>query len=175
MMLRVFSQRLDGAAAEQPEIAGVGRDVDAADTLHQRIEQVSRATLERAFARACDPLCVDHVGPALAPSGDQLRDQLRRVLKIGVDHDHRCAARVVQAGGQCHLLAEVARQVEHGDPGITRAQLVEHGHRAIAAPVIDEQDLGALAQPIQAGGETAMELDQHRLLIVGGHDDGKLW
>ena len=65
-----------------------------------RLTQLSPAALAA--------LGVDHVEPA-APAGDQVGDHLGRVLQVGVDHDHRVAARVVEPGGDGDFLAEVAR------------------------------------------------------------------
>ena len=57
---------------------------------------------------------MDHV-EALAPLGEQVRDQLWRVLLAGVDDHGRGAAGMIEAGGQRQFLAEVARQAQQLD------------------------------------------------------------
>ena len=114
MLFAQLQQRIQGAAAHQPEIAGIGGQMHlAADALHQPIKRGGGRLFQPGFAGAGIALRIGNI-KALAPGGDQVWDYLRRVLQIGVNHDHCLRpARVIQAGGQRNLLAEIAAQIEH--------------------------------------------------------------
>ncbi len=83
-----------------------------------------------------------HLG-AVAPGRDQLRDQFRRMLEIGIHHDHRAAARMAQARAQRLLMAEIAGEGEIADRGIGGGRGADRRQRAVARAVIDEHDLVA--------------------------------
>lgn len=93
----------------------------------------------RAVSRAAPG--VDHV-VALAPVFHQFRDQLGRVLQIGVDHDDRIAPTVIEAGGQSDLLAEVAAQVDDRYSRVAVVERFEQLAGGVPAAVVGEDDLG---------------------------------
>ena len=112
-------QRVERRAVEEAEVAGVGLELDLGEPAHERVEPARGGELEARLALALAALG-DHDVGALAPALDQLGDQLRRVLEVAVDHHHRVPARVVEAGGERHLVAERAREVEHADARVVR-------------------------------------------------------
>jgi uncharacterized protein (DUF934 family) len=104
--------------------------------LKQLVKPRGRRELEGRLAFALLAHRVDHVG-ALAPLGDHVRDQLRRVLQVGVDHRHHVAHSVLQASRQGGLVAEVARQVDHPHAAVARGDLIEQPRRVVAGAVVD--------------------------------------
>ena len=104
------------------------------------------------------PLGVDHV-EAVVPAGHERGDHLRRVLQVGIDHDHRIAAGVLQPGGGGDLLAEVARQVDHRNARLGAVQGFHQQERGIAAAVVDV-DCFPRTQQIHHRRQPPMELRQ---------------
>ena len=108
---------------------------------------------------------------------DQPLDQIRRMLAVAVDEQHGAAPRVVEAGKQRRLLAEIARQRNHLDVDAGRRQVAGDGERAVAAAVIDIDDLAGQ----RAGrGEALRDVDQPavhagepRRLVIDRHHDGQ--
>ena len=107
-------QIVDHAPRHQPEVAGVHRNVDRRHAADEAIEQRRRRALEPGLAVARAALGVDDV-EALAVFFVERRDQLGRILQVGVhDHDGRAAAHV-DAGGNRDLMAEVSAEVHRLD------------------------------------------------------------
>ena len=97
----------------------------------------------------------------------------RRVLQVGIDDDNRLgAARVVEAGGERRLLAEIAAERDHRDFGARALQHRQQFRRAVRGAVIDIDDLPAQPDASHDGNEAALEFLDHLDFVVGGHDDG---
>ncbi len=89
-------QRVERAAVEQAEVARVVLQLDLGELVEQRVEPARGAELEARLAR---PLLADGVDDVAArpPVVEHRRDQLGRVLKVGVEHHHGVALRRGQA------------------------------------------------------------------------------
>ena len=96
---------------KSPVSAGIGVLRQAAD---HAIERMRGRALEPALAFALQARAVDVV-VAFAPLGDELRDQLRRILAVGIEDQRGAVVDMVQARGQRSFLAEVARQPQQAD------------------------------------------------------------
>ena len=128
-----LQQRVQRPAIEQAEVAGVRLEVDLGEFVEQLVEPRGGRELERGLALA--PLAHGiHDVRALAPLRDHLADQLRRILQIGVEHRDGVAGRVLQAGGERGLVAEVARQMDHAHARVARGDRVEQLGRAVLLP-----------------------------------------
>jgi hypothetical protein len=46
---------------------------------------------------------------------------------------------------------------------------------AVAAAVVDQQQLERLIEALQRGDDAAIEMGKNRLLVVDGRDDGERW
>ncbi len=158
-------QRVQRAAVEQAEVAGVRLEVDLGELVEQLVEPRGGGELEGGLALALLAHRVDDVG-ALAPLGDHLGDQLRRVLQVGVDHRDDVADRVLQAGGERGLVAEVARQVDDAHARVGRGHAVEQLGRAVGAAVVDEHQLELVVG--DRGARARDELLDQLLLVVDG-------
>ena len=163
-------QRVQRAAVEQAEVAGVGLEVDLGELVEQLVEPRGGGELEGGLALALLAHRVDDVG-ALAPLGDHVGDQLRRVLQVGVDHRDDVADGVLEAGGQRGLVAEVARQVDDAHARVGGGDPVEQLGRAVGAAVVDEHQLELVVGDRRAGARDEL-LDQ-LLLVVDGRDDAE--
>ena len=165
-------QGIDHPAIHQAEVARVARDVDLADGLQEPIEERIGGTLEEMFLSPRPDGIDDLV--ARIPEPDEVAEQLGRVLQVGVHHHDGPPPRVVDAGRDGRLVAEIAGQVERHDPRVARCQGVEQTGRRIAAAVIDEDDLGRDAEVIDRGGDAAVQLGDVLLLVEEGDDDADL-
>jgi hypothetical protein len=79
---------------------------------------------------------VDDIG-AGAPAREQRRDQLGRILKVGVHVDDDIAARGGHPGQHAFGHAEPARQVQDLDARVPFAFLQQNGQRRIGGCVVD--------------------------------------
>ena len=132
------------ATVHQAEVARVERDVDIGDALQQTVEEAGGPEFELGFALAVGTHGIDDF-IALAPFFDHARDRLRRVLQIGVHHDHGVALGKVGPGGNGDLMAEVAAEIEILTRGSLRVQIEQQRERTVAAAVIDADQLPRLA------------------------------
>ena len=136
--LAVLAQLVDHLAVDEPEVPGVLGDVDRGHLAEEPVEAVGGELLERrVLARAA--LRIDDV-EALFPLLEQLQRDPRRVLHVAVHDDRGVRVDQVEPGGDGHLVPEVARQLDHGDPGVAVAQLGELLERAVAAAVVDVEE-----------------------------------
>ena len=118
------------------------------EAVEQAVEQAGEAALDRALVGAARALAVDH-DVALAPARDEALDHLGRVLEVGV-HDHDGApARVVEAGRDRHLLAEIAAERHRADPRLRGVAGANRRKRIVLAAVIDEHDLPGRGDPLE--------------------------
>ena len=152
---------------KSPTFSGKGTSPSIA---HEAIERRGRGLLQPAVAVAQAALRIDHV-VAVMPGGDQSRDHLRRILQVGVDDDHRIALRMVEPGGGGDLLAEIARQVDHGDVAVGLPQHLDDAERGVAAAVVDVDDLPRCAQRRHRRGEAAMHFADDLGLVVHRDDN----
>ena len=81
----------------------------------------------------------DHDLEALAPFGDELRDELRRVLEVGDDPENG----VAPCREKCVIrrldLAEVARVDDDPDAVVSGCELAQDVHRPVRRGVVDEE------------------------------------
>ena len=104
-------------------------------------------------------------------------DQRGRMLAVAVDEQHGAEPRVIEAGKQGGLLAEIARQRHHLNVERGRRQRAGDRERIVAAAVID---IDHLAGQRAVGAERSRDLDQPRMqardrrrFVVQRHHDGK--
>ncbi len=92
---------------------------------------------------------------------DQRLDQRRRMLAVAIHEQHGAEAGMIEAGEQCGLLAEIARERDHLHVERIGGQAASDRERCVAAAVVDIDHLGR--QPprrLQAArdlGDTGMQ------------------
>ena len=133
------------------------------------VEPARRDALGRGVPGPRRAHAVDDV-VALAPALDERPEQLGRILQVDVHRDQDVAARVVDAGGERRLLAEVAREVDDPQPAVTRAAVEQMGQRVVVRAVVHEHDLEAQAGALQKRLDRRQE-DIDRLLLVEHRHD----
>ena len=103
---------------------------------------------------------------------EQPRHLERVVLQIGVHGDDVGAARGAEARGERRRLAEVAAQAQAPHPRVGGRERLDRLPRAVAAPVVDEDDLDVEAVAPGGLGDLAVKLLEARALVADGDDDG---
>jgi hypothetical protein len=87
---------------------------------------------------------------ALVHRREELADLLGRVLQVGVERHDAPAADTLEAGDDRHVLAVVrVEQHDARDVGPNAKLVGEQRGRAVAAAVVDEQDLVGDAERVQ--------------------------
>jgi hypothetical protein len=81
---------------DEPEVADVDGNRHLGDPVEGAVEPARRRPLEPRLALADIPHRVDDV-LALAPARRELEDDLRRILEVSVEHDHRLTGREIDA------------------------------------------------------------------------------
>ncbi|CCC97173.1 protein of unknown function [Azospirillum baldaniorum] len=160
---------VDHPAVHQPEVADLARQLDLRQVVEDPVEGAGERPVLQALPHPRVAHGDDHV-VALAPFGEELRQQLRRVLQVGVHRHHGVAGGVAQAGRQGQFLAEVARQVDHLDPRVGVVDVQQAVERVVAAAVVDADHLPLGVQPVEHGHQP---LEQRRdvgaFVVEGDH------
>ena len=121
---------------------------------------------------AVHPDSPDDVIP-LGELGQQLGDLFGRILQVGVERDDHIARDVLEGREDRLVLAEIARQLEHPDAvGPLPRGLLQELERAVAAAVVDEDELVGMPRRVHDRGQPPQELRQVALLVVDRDDDG---
>ena len=121
--------------------------------------------------RVKDNLPAD-VASAMEYLREHRRDGVGWVLQIDIYRDHRQPASMVEPGRQRRLLAEVARQRQPADARIGGVGGADHGERAVAAAIVDEQYLerprGGIVERFQGRDDAFQEHPDRFFLVLDG-------
>ena len=144
--------------------------MDLGDRVDQLVETAGSQLFQpgNPFGILADGL--DHFGPRL-PSGDQRRQQCRRMLQVAVHSDDRVALGVFHAAGQGGLETVVAGQNERPDAGILLGQAVENQRCRVLGPVVDINQFEPVGQRFQVPDHFAIKSVDVFLLVVDRHGD----
>src|SRR5258708_26216720 len=102
---------------EKAEVTTNPRNLGFRNVRQRPIKQKSGGPLDSSFSSSGASFCINHVEP-LAPRGDEGGDQLRRILKIGVDDHRALTASKPKAGRNRCLVAEVTREMRRPESWI---------------------------------------------------------
>ena len=173
-MLRHLHELVGDAAAHQPEVAGIDRNMDPRDPGEQAIEGLGRFLLEAGFAGAAAPQAVDDVGAFPRHHLVHRRQQFRRILQIGIDDQHEVAAHGGQPRRQRQLMSMVAGKPDGDDVAVFRRELVDQLPGVVGRAVIDQDQFEPLAAQRAGGGRhLVVEFAQAFFFVVAGHNDGQ--
>jgi hypothetical protein len=152
-----------------------------AEVVQRDAGQLGHHPVGDARGQAARPVAIDAVGApaagdvvALGELGEQLRQIFRRMLQVAVHGDDHLAQGVIEAGGERGRLAVVAGQFDDADGGIAGAEAAQRQVAAVAAAVIDEDDLVGQADGDQHAREARVQFVERRLFVEDGNDHGQL-
>ncbi|KAF1858517.1 hypothetical protein Lal_00015034 [Lupinus albus] len=166
-------QRVRDVTGEQAEVADVFRDRQVGHVVVDAVEELRRQPFQQRIGLAVRPLGQHDVIP-FAPFFDQLADDVRRVLQVGVERHDQVAARFEDGGRQRGLLAEIAREIDDAHARIRMGLRDEAFQRAVAAAVVHAQDLEPdVRDAFEFGDHAAEEMRDHLLLVIERHDEGE--
>ena len=162
-------QMVERAAAHQPEIAGIRRDLDVDHAAQQAVEHRGGGELEPAFAVAAQPLAVNDI-EAFIHLRHHRAEQFRRILQVGIENENALAATEFEPRAQGDLVAVVAGKVDGDDMVVLFGQLENGLARAVRRAIDDKDDLvgGALFQA--CGRYPPMKLGHPSQLVVARDD-----
>ena len=120
--LRQASQGCGGARRKQAEVASVRRNFLAGAPIYERVKAPHGKSPGGRFVLAVRLGGEDDIVAIVEPMPDKDLDQIRRVLSVAIDEQHRSQAGVLKPGEQGGFLAEVARQRDHLDVAVIGAQ-----------------------------------------------------
>ena len=143
-------KRVDRLPVKETEVACAGRQPHVAKFLQQAIEDAGKSDAQFWIGRAIDALAID-VLVSFSPFFDELRDDFRRVLQVGV-HDHDSAsAGVIETGGDRNLLAEIARKRQGVKARLLGAKVAQNVQALVGRPVIDKNSLVGDVAGVEGG------------------------
>ena len=166
-------ERRDGARAHEAEVADVHRDVHVRPALEEPVEEVRRPELERALAFPFRALRVDDLVP-LVDLLQHLGEELGRVLQVRIHHGDDPAAGGVDARGEGHLVAEVAREAESPQARVLAGEGRHLLEGCIRAAVVHVHDLPGAARGGEDAREPLVQLVEVVRLVEDGKGDGDL-
>jgi hypothetical protein len=157
-------------AVEQTKLAGPLGELYAGEPGEQAVEPARGDALDESGLdriRAARVYDAESIPPAL----DELGNERRRVLQVGIHDDDGVAAREAESRHDRGLLSEAAGEMEAAHPRVTLGQAHDPGPAVVVA-VVDEEEL-----VIQSGRgahfvEGRRERSRVHALVVAGHDDG---
>ena len=135
-------QGVDDLAIHQPEIPRAGRHLETVSGVDQRVEEACSEAFEEPFVKPVLSDGVDHLG-AIAPLLQQGRNQLWRVLQVGVHRDDDLAMGRLEPCGERGLFAKIARQLDRAHAGHA-GPLGQRERRGVGAAVVDDDDFPVL-------------------------------
>ena len=156
---------LDRVATQQAEGAGVRLDRKIGQPAENGVKEIEADATQSGFG-AGPPGAAHDLG-AVAPGGDKFRDDLGRVLQVGIHgHDGIGRAGVREAGGEGALETEIPGKLHEFEARIAGGLGPEEFGRAILAAVVDQNGPPRAAVPaVKERGEPGAELGDNLLFV----------
>jgi hypothetical protein len=166
-------QRVDHAAGHEAEVAAADGEVERGEGVERAVEEASRGDLEPALRVFGAPHGVDDV-VSLAGLVHERRDDLGRMLEVGVHRDDEVAGRCGEAGGQGDLVPEVPRQPDPPEALVVTGRGFDRLPGGVGRAVVDDDDLPLRRQVLEDPGQAPEQLRNRLLLVARGDDDAHL-
>ncbi len=160
---------LDDGAVHEAENSGVGGAGEIGHPAEQGIEEAEADAADAAFG-AAGALAEDDL-ESFFPFVDHLRDDFGGILEIAVDEDDAVTGGVMDAGGDCGLVAEISGEGDNFEAGVFALDLGHDAGRGVAAAVVNEDGFPFEVVGVHGGGEAAAEFGEVFLLVEYGDDD----
>ena len=120
---------------------------------------------------AVHALSEHNVGTPL-PRRDEGRDQLRRILQVGIDWNDRIAFGCIETRGKCGLLAEVPRELDDREPRIPIGEHDQSLKGVIPTAVVYAYDFEAgVRMTVEHIAHCLVERLYDLALVVEGRDN----
>ena len=168
---RAFGQRVHHvhhASIEQAEVPSVAGQLGLTEAMEDPVEErVLRATQQALLAVGAH--AVDDSGSGF-PGLEEARQQLGRVLEIGVQDPHGVAATLGQSRAQGSGLPKVPREDDSPHRGFTFRPRANDFPGLLGTAVVHQQDLGVRFGFADHRQQSFEELVHDPRLLVHGHD-----
>jgi hypothetical protein len=141
-------------------------------TVQQPIEDAREFLTEPAFIGALSDEAVD-VLIAFFPAPDEFQYQFGRILQVGAHYYGCVTADVLQAGRDCTLHSEIAREAHDAKARVVEMNSDQFFICRINRAVLDDHDLKHIrwGKSICDGGDAPRQLVDAGLFIEGRHYD----
>jgi hypothetical protein len=96
------------------------------------------------------------------------------MLQVGVHDDDGAPARVIEAGRDGDLLAEVAAEAEPADARLARMPGLDRGRGVVLAAVVDEDDLPVRGDALQHCHDPVAQRADVGAFVIDRDDDADL-
>jgi len=160
----------DHPGRDQPEVADVlGNMHLARQAVDGLVEAPGCPALEKRVVPSRGTPRVDDVEAAL-PLRQQIGDEFRRVLQVGVHDDDGIAVGAPEPGGQGGLVAEVARQIDDRDARVALACGQQQRQGTVARTVVDRDQTELVVQAVKDREQGIQEQREHGFFVVGRND-----
>jgi len=166
---KVTSEHIGSCSVQQLKIGRVA-DVDAAQGRYQVAESARAEPSDDALGLPIALHPVHDFCPSM-PGGDHVRNQVWRVLEVGVHGDDRVASGGPQTGEERCFLAEVACELQTSHSGIDRSQFSHPLERFVRAAVVHHDYLVLDRQAAKDRRDPLDERLDARGLTVGRYDN----
>ena len=154
-------------APEQREIAGVFGKVDLRKRGDDPVEHSIGCAQKPAFLPG-RTACVDDIGACLMMP-QEVRDDLRFVLQVGVHQDDGVTGRVIERRSEGRLVSEIPGQDQQAKAGVPPRRCGQEFTRAVGAAIVDEDHLvRPTGQGVEDRRESHQQLRNDLLLVVNG-------
>ena len=137
--LAQLPHRIDANAVEQTEIAHVLKYVETGGTVHQFVEQKGECPAQPGFFAPVFSPGID-VLESFFPILNHLRNEVGRVLEIGVHDDYAVASHFVEPCQQGFLLPEIAGETDEVHLPVVGLQGFDEGEGVVGAAVVHEHE-----------------------------------
>ncbi len=166
------------------EVAAIGFEggaevvnIDAGDFADEEVGELGGdAAEEEAIDPFFSPAGDDVV--AFVDFGDELGELVGVVLEVAIHGNDDVAAGVIEAGGECGGLAEVAAEVDDEDVGVGFGELAEAGVGVVLGAIVDVDDFVGFgvvfADEDEVAREGVVELLDGVDFVVHGDDHGEV-
>ena len=141
MGLAHLPQAVEAAARNQAKVSGIDRQALVHQAAHQSVKKPRTKSLVPTLPFPHQSGGVCYV-VTFAIAANHLVDNVKRMLQVGVQHDHRVARCEVESGGTGNLVSEVARQMDDFHPRVFCGPLRNLRQRCVVTAIVDENNLG---------------------------------
>ena len=151
---------------DQAKIARIQRKMHLAHVIQHPIKHLRGKQLEETLTLAGLADAIHHIGVLLRVQRQQIRDQLRRILHIGIDNHGQIRVAMIDTRRHRGLMSEIAGKMNHPYIRIVRRDLVQQIPGSVLASIVNINYLRRIGQPLQDCLRAPIRLPDHGLLVI---------
>jgi hypothetical protein len=162
-------KRNDSTPVHESKVTRIARYLKSRNFFEDSIESEGEKYLRGCLSLSRFALTIGHI-VSLAPAFEHLRNELRWILKIGIEDHDNLAFGLIQATGDGELVTEVSRQSNCLYESALLGVLTDEWPGVVFATVIDEHNLERARVSGDKGCQASPKLRQNLLFVVARDD-----